>query len=831
MKTILAIDGNSVINRAYFGVRPLTNSKGQRTEAIFGMLNIILSAVERLKPDSVQVAFDLHAPTFRHKMFDGYKGTRKGMDEELYCQMEPAKRLLRALGYKVLSLEGYEADDILGTISVESAKDGNRCCILTGDRDSLQLITEQTHVFLISKGETVDYDRARFFEKYGIMPEQFVDAKAIMGDSSDNIPGVAGIGEKTALPLIAKFGSLDGVYEHLNDPFIKNSARLKLTEGKESAYLSQTLARICVSVPIDLDFSDTVRQPELYEVLKDLGFSSFIDRLSVSAADGASAEKTREYQQISPDNLLKLAGKAGIYFNDDGLYVSSEEGDFFLPAPDPVTIALFFTPERKIAVHDCKSLYKRLYAYGITDFEAEDDPMLQGYVLSSTEGDYSEKALCLRYLNRISDTAGDAGLTLELSEKLNGLLTAEGAEHLYRDIELPLAGVLARCEKEGFLIDKEGIFSFSAALEGQINALTAGIYGMAEGEFNINSPKQLGVVLFERLGLPCPKKTKSGYSTSAEILDKLKGIHPIIEAILNYRQLAKLRSTYTEGLLKVAGADGRVHTCFTQTVTATGRLSSIEPNLQNIPVRTELGREMRRFFVAPKGKKLIDADYSQIELRLLADISGDETMIKAFRNGTDIHAVTASEVFGVPLEEVTSALRKQAKAVNFGIVYGISAYSLSEDLHIPIYQADDYIKGYFATYPKIEKYMKNAVASAAKDGYVKTMFGRKRYIPELTSGKGMLKKFGERVAMNSPIQGSAADIIKIAMVAVDHALKDAGLDAKLILQVHDELIVEASEKDAEQAADILKREMEHAVSLKVPLPVDLSIGDSWFDCK
>lgn len=831
MKTILAIDGNSVINRAYFGVRPLTNSKGQRTEAIFGMLNIILSAIDRVKPDSIQVAFDLHAPTFRHKMFDGYKGTRKGMDEELYCQMEPAKTLLRALGYKVLSHEGYEADDILGTVSAEATRAGECCYILTGDRDSLQLITENTHVLLISKGETIEYDRARFFEKYGIMPEQFVDAKAIMGDSSDNIPGVPGIGEKTALPLIAKFESLDGIYAHLDDPFIKNGTRVKLTEGKESAYLSQALARICKAVPIALDFSDAVRAPELYEVLKELEFSSFIDRLQVNAENESGVRKTREYRQISSDEALKLTEKAGIYFGEDGLYISSEEGDFFLSDPDPITVALFFTPERKIAVHDCKSLYKRLYSFGINDFEATDDPMLQGYVLSSTEGDYSEKALALRYLNKFTDGAGDAGLVLELSEKLNQLLIVEGVEHLYRDIELPLAGVLAHCEKEGFLVDKEGISAFSATLQEQINTLTTEIYEMAEGEFNINSPKQLGIVLFERLSLPCPKKTKSGYSTSAEVLDKLKGIHPIIETILNYRQLAKLRSTYTEGLLKVAGADGRVHTCFTQTVTSTGRLSSVEPNLQNIPVRTELGREMRRFFIAPKGKKLIDADYSQIELRLLADISGDETMIEAFKNGTDIHAVTASEVFGVPLEEVTSSLRKQAKAVNFGIVYGISAYSLSEDLHIPLYQADDYIKGYFATYPKIERYMKNAVESAAKDGYVRTMFGRKRYIPELTSGKGMLKKFGERVAMNSPIQGSAADIIKIAMVAVDRALKDAKLDAKLILQVHDELIVESSEKDAEQAADILKREMENAVSLKVPLPVDLSIGYSWFDCK
>ena len=832
MKTILAVDGNSVINRAYFGVRPLTNKKGQRTEAIYGMVNIILSQAERVKPDSVQVAFDLHAPTFRHKMYEGYKAHRHGMDEELRCQMAPAKELLAALGYGILSLEGYEADDILGTISKRAEQEEAFCYILTGDRDSLQLINDHTSVLLISKGETVSYNQEVFKEKYGIDPPQLVDAKALMGDQSDNIPGVPGVGEKTALPLIARFGSLDGVYAHLDDPAIKTGVRKKLTDFKDSAYLSLDLARIYKDVPLELDFQQIKQSDGLFDLLTDLEFSSFINRLGVKqCTPECPCVKERSYAPATAEKLLSFKGKMAVTLNEEGLFVSGEEGDFLLKSPDDTTLKAFFEEkERQIAVFDCKSLYKRLFSSGIFDFEAADDPMLAAYVRSSIDGDFTLPALARRYLS-IGVEREEPHLILELAKTLREELEGQGEWELYREIELPLAKVLADCEEAGFLVDKEGISAFSDYLAGQISAAEEEIYTLAGQKFNINSPKQLSEILFERLSLPVLKKTKSGYSTNAEVLEKLRPYHPIINAILDYRQLAKLRSTYTEGLLKVAGEDGRVHTCFTQTVTATGRLSSVEPNLQNIPVRTELGRELRRFFVADKGKTLIDADYSQIELRLLAHVSEDENMIAAFNSGVDIHTVTASEVFHTPVKEVTSAQRKNAKAVNFGIVYGISAFSLADDLGVSRKEADDYIKGYFATYPGIEKYLSNQVEAGKRDGYVSTMFGRKRYIPELTSGKGMLKKFGERVAMNSPIQGSAADVIKIAMVRVAKALKEAGIDARLILQVHDELIVEAGKKDADKAAEILKREMENAVKLKIPLTVDLNMGQSWYDCK
>ncbi len=832
MKTILAVDGNSVINRAYFGVRPLTNKKGQRTEAIYGMVNIILSQVERVKPDSVQVAFDLHAPTFRHKMYEGYKAHRHGMDEELRCQMAPAKELLAALGYGILSLEGYEADDILGTISKRAEQEEAFCYILTGDRDSLQLINDHTSVLLISKGETVSYNQEVFKEKYGIDPPQLVDAKALMGDQSDNIPGVPGVGEKTALPLIARFGSLDGVYAHLDDPAIKTGVRKKLTDFKDSAYLSLDLARIYKDVPLELDFQQIKQSDGLFDLLTELEFSSFINRLGVKqCTPECPCVKERSYAPATAEKLLSFKGKMAVTLNEEGLFVSGEEGDFLLKSPDDTTLKAFFEEkERQIAVFDCKSLYKRLFSSGIFDFEAADDPMLAAYVRSSIDGDFTLPALARRYLS-IGVEREEPHLILELAKTLREELEGQGEWALYREIELPLAKVLADCEEAGFLVDKEGISAFSDYLAGQISAAEEEIYTLAGQKFNINSPKQLSEILFERLSLPVLKKTKSGYSTNAEVLEKLRPYHPIINAILDYRQLAKLRSTYTEGLLKVAGEDGRVHTCFTQTVTATGRLSSVEPNLQNIPVRTELGRELRRFFVADKGKTLIDADYSQIELRLLAHVSEDENMIAAFNSGVDIHTVTASEVFHTPVKEVTSAQRKNAKAVNFGIVYGISAFSLADDLGVSRKEADDYIKGYFATYPGIEKYLSNQVEAGKRDGYVSTMFGRKRYIPELTSGKGMLKKFGERVAMNSPIQGSAADVIKIAMVRVAKALKEAGIDARLILQVHDELIVEAGKQDADKAAEILKREMENAVKLKIPLTVDLNMGQSWYDCK
>lgn len=832
---ILVVDGNSIINRAYFGVRPLTNPKGQRTEAIYGMTNIILAQTEKYAFDCVFVAFDLPAPTFRHKMYEGYKGNRKGMEEELFCQMAPAKELLKALGYRILEKEGYEADDLLGTVSRLTEERGGECFILTGDRDSLQLISDKTKVLLVTKGETVCYDEEKFKEKYGILPTQFVDAKALMGDSSDCIPGVPGIGEKTALPLIARFGSLEGVYAHLEDSFIKAGVRTKLSEFRESANLSKTLSEICRQVPIAPDFSEEKQSGGLYDLLKELGFSSLIARLHVQPEELLPKEAPKaDYTEASLAVLQEERGEVAVVLGEDCLYISSQKGNFRIPDPTPAELGFFFSPERSAVVQDCKSFYRWLALRGITDFEAKDDPMLMAYVLSSTDNDYRLSALVGKYLEK-QLPAGEPGASClcALRDVLEKRLKEQGSLHLYQDLELPIAGVLARCEEAGFLVDKKGIADFGNTLLLQMQSEEEEIYRLAGKKLNLNSPKQLGALLFEELKLTAPgiKRTKSGYSTNAETLEKLRGTHPIISLILDYRQLSKLRSTYTEGLLKVADEKGRVHTTFTQTVTATGRLSSVEPNLQNIPVRTELGRELRRFFVAPQGKKLIDADYSQIELRLLACISGDQNMINAFQNGVDIHTVTASQVFGVPPEAVTPEMRKSAKAVNFGIVYGISAFSLSEDLGVTRAEADDYIKSYFRTYPGIERYLSETVERAKREGYVTTLSGRRRSIPELTSGKGMLKKFGERVAMNSPIQGTAADIIKKAMIRVDRALQKAALDARLILQVHDELIVECSKKDVSAAAEILRREMEGVMQLAVPLTVELNIGDSWYECK
>ena len=802
---ILVVDGNSIINRAYFGVRPLTNPKGQRTEAIYGMTNIILAQTEKYAFDCVFVAFDLPAPTFRHKMYEGYKGNRKGMEEELFCQMAPAKELLKALGYRILEKEGYEADDLLGTVSRLTEERGGECFILTGDRDSLQLISDKTKVLLVTKGETVCYDEEKFKEKYGILPTQFVDAKALMGDSSDCIPGVPGIGEKTALPLIARFGSLEGVYAHLEDSFIKAGVRTKLSEFRESANLSKTLSEICRQVPIAPDFSEEKQSGGLYDLLKELGFSSLIARLHVQPEELLPKEAPKaDYTEASLAVLQEERGEVAVVLGEDCLYISSQKGNFRIPDPTPAELGFFFSPERSAVVQDCKSFYRWLALRGITDFEAKDDPMLMAYVLSSTDNDYRLSALVGKYLEK-QLPAGEPGASClcALRDVLEKRLKEQGSLHLYQDLELPTAGVLARCEEAGFLVDKKGIADFGNTLLLQMQSEEEEIYRLAGKKLNLNSPKQLGTLLFEELKLTAPgiRKTKSGYSTNAETLEKLRGTDPIISLILDYRQLSKLRSTYTEGLLKVADEKGRVHTTFTQTVTATGRLSSVEPNLQNIPVRTELGRELRRFFVAPQGKKLIDADYSQIELRLLACISGDQNMINAFQNGVDIHTVTASQVFGVPPEAVTPEMRKSAKAVNFGIVYGISAFSLSEDLGVTRAEADDYIKSYFRTYPGIERYLSETVERAKREGYVTTLSGRRRSIPELTSGKGMLKKFGERVAMNSPIQGTAADIIKKAMIRVDRALQKAALDARLILQVHDELIVECSKKDVSAAAE------------------------------
>lgn len=841
MKTLLVVDGNSIINRAFYGVKPLTNKNGQQTGAIFGMLNIILSHLERLSPDYTAVAFDMRHPTFRHAMYEGYKGNRKGMPEELASQMPYARTALEGLGFTVLEKQSYEADDILGTLARMSQEDGDcRCYVLTGDRDSLQLISDTTSVLLAGNTETVTYDRAKFFEKYGIMPELFVDLKALMGDSSDCIPGVPGVGEKTALKLLLEFGSLDGIFAHKDDPSIKPALKNKLAEGEKLAYLSKDLATICRNVPLESTLEQMVyRGPNpdiLLPLFTELEFGSFIKRLSLSERQDAydmdaAVEAVTEgifvdtLSNVSEDTVLALTltENAAMLYDGDRIY-ACEFTDFS-------ELVSFFVPKRRLILAETKPLWRKLLAHGVMEFPEAQDCSLGAYVLNASEGDYDFSRLCLAYLGKTPENE-DPQTVWKLWHELDSRLGDAENRVLYRDVELPLSATLARMEHAGFHVDREGLAAYSEQLDRMSADFASQIWELAGYEFNINSPKQLGEVLFERLGLPALKKTKSGYSTNAEVLEKLRPYHPIIPLIFEYRKVTKLRSTYTEGLLRVADENGVVHTCFKQTGTATGRLSSSEPNLQNIPIRTEMGHELRRYFLpSAPGRCLVDADYSQIELRVLAHMAAEKTMQEAFSLGVDIHTVTASQVFGCMPELVTSEMRKRAKAVNFGIVYGISDFSLAGDIGVSKKQAGQYINSYFETYPGIRTFMDAAVAQAKECGYTQTILGRRRYIPELTSGKAVLRAFGERVAMNSPIQGSAADIIKIAMLRTEKMLREANLDAKLILQVHDELLVESSAKDAPRAAEILKEAMEGALSLTVPLTVDISIGANWYENK
>ena len=848
MKTFLAVDGNSILNRAFYGIRPLTTREGLHTNAVYGFVNILKRNLEAVNPDGFAVAFDLRAPTFRHKKFDGYKATRKGMPEELAMQLPYAKKCAEAMGARVITLEGYEADDILGTVAKMASDSGDKAYILTGDRDSLQLINENVTILLATNSDTVPFDTAKFTETYGITPDRFVDVKALMGDSSDNIPGVPGIGEKTAFKLIGEFTDLDGVYANLESPDIKAGQRQKLADGKDSAYMSKWLATIVKDAPIGLTLDEIdgsceradESRSELLEIFTKLEFSALIKRFGLEDAapcecsgkdGGARCKVTCDSLKEAAESALKHGTNLAVFIGDEVSF-AADDSHVYIAKNEGLREVLISLHERgvKLWVYDSKSLYA---AYSLADELIFDcDVMLAAYVIDPTDNHMEPERLKLRFLGDSSE-GFDAADLFTLSTELLRIINERGQASLLYDIEMPLAAVLARMESAGFKIDLDGLNEFSATLGAAAEQLAERIYFLAGGEFNIKSPIQLSEVLFERLGLPHGKKNKNGsYSTSADILEKLAPYHEIVAAILDYRQLEKLRSTYGEGLAKAADENGRIHTSFNQTVTATGRLSSTEPNLQNIPVRTELGRELRRFFIPDsKGRVLIDADYSQIELRLLAHISGDETMIDAFKSGIDIHTVTASQAFGVPIGAVTSEMRKRAKAVNFGIVYGISDFSLAQDIGVTKKQAAEYIESYLANYPRVAAYLTDIVKRAEANGYVTTMFERRRYIPELTSGKKMLKQFGERVAMNSPIQGSAADIIKIAMIRVDTALRDSGLDAKLILQVHDELIVEASEKDAQAAKELLVREMENCAELSVPLTVSAAIGENWYECK
>ena len=856
MKKLLVIDGNSILNRAFYGVKLLSNKNGLYTNAIFGMINIINKQVEAVKPDYAAVAFDLKAPTFRHKMYDAYKAGRHAMPDELRDQFPYAKHVLHEMGFSVLEKEGYEADDILGTLAKRAEEMNIEAYVLTGDRDSLQLITDKTTVLLATNKDTLVMDRAAFFEKYGVDASQFVDVKALMGDSSDNIPGVAGVGEKTALKLISDFGSLDNIYANIPSDKIGKSVNTKLAENKDNAYLSQTLARICTDVPIDETIEDIAFvgfREGAYELFAELEFMGFIKKFGLTKSknssavqpeytegeqlgffvDVAEAEVTKEEKTLTLEELLKLPKEnpVALSFENNRIYCATEGNFFAFDGTAEAAREFLLDTERKFIMYDCKSVYHALKAI---DFKnCHFDIMLAAYVLNAGEGSFDLERLAMANLSCVLDeNAKKATVIYEIYKILKQKIEELHFEKLFYEIEMPLSEVLFEMEYQGFRIDREGLVNYGARLDETINELAERIYAYAGREFNINSPKQLGEILFETLMLPHGKKTKTGYSTNAEVLDKLRAYHPIIQDILDYRQVVKLKGTYVDGFIKLLTEDNKIHTTFKQTGTATGRLSSAEPNLQNIPIRTTLGRELRHYFI-PKNEDylLIDADYSQIELRLLAAISGDENMIGAFLSGVDIHTSTAAKVFRVPENMVTSELRKRAKAVNFGIVYGIGEFSLSDDLHISMKEAKEYIESYKASYPLVDKYLKDIVEEGYAHGFVSTLYGRRRYIPELSGQNKMLKKFGERVAMNSPIQGTAADIIKVAMINVNRRLKEEGIDAKLILQVHDELLVEAHKDCADLASKILREEMENSILLPVPLSVELTVGETWYDNK
>ena len=827
---LLAIDGNSIVNRAYYGVKMLNAPDGTPTNAVYGFLTTLQRLLDEEKPDAVAVAFDLRAPTFRHLRYEGYKAQRKGMPEDLAIQMPILKDVLDAMGIVRLELEGFEADDLLGSVWRRCGASGAECVIATGDRDAFQLITEHTRVLhtktFRDRTETVNYTKERFEDEYGFAPPRLVDLKALMGDASDNIPGVAGVGEKTALALVRRYGSIGRIYADLDALDVKDGVRKKLREGEDSAMLSYELATIVTNAPVAFDLEaarwNANYKPELYDLFIKLGFTKFIEkwglRPAVAKADVAAAAAGNSevlYVGCTPEYDRFTFQQNGKTWELDRERCAGDWGEALMKA---------FAPEIPKAGHDVKDLQRALLEYGIAPENWTFDAALAGYLLDATAGGYDLRRLTVQHCGFEADgSAAVAALHAPMLEKLRAL----GMEKLYSDIELPLCPVLAEMEREGFLVDRAALKEFGESMTDTIDALQQSVWEQAGEEFNINSPKQLGKVLFETLMLPPGKKTKTGWSTSADVLEKLRNKHPIVNEVLKYRELTKLKSTYADGLLKVIGPDGRIRTSFMMTVTDTGRLSSREPNLQNIPIRREFGGQIRKMFVAPEGFVLVDADYSQIELRLLAHISKDENMIAAFQSGEDIHAVTASQVFGIPLEQVTRLQRSHAKAVNFGIVYGISAYSLSQDIGVTQKEAKAYMDAYLEKYHGVRDYQQTIVARAKADGYVSTLFGRRRALPELKNSNFAVRSSGERVALNTPIQGTAADVIKLAMVRVWRRLKQEKLRAKLILQVHDELIAECPEDEAETVKAILIEEMQNAAEFSVPLLVDANIGKSW----
>ena len=839
---LLAIDGNSIINRAFYGIKLLTAKDGTYTNAVYGFINILNRLTELEKPEGVAVAFDLKAPTFRHKKYAEYKAGRKGMPEELAQQMPIMKEWLTLAGYTCVECETYEADDILGTLAALCEKSGNECVIATGDRDSLQLVSDTTRVLLaatkMGKPEIINYDKAALFERYGLTPHEMIELKSLMGDSSDNIPGVAGVGEKTATDLITRFHSIDNIYESLETLDIKESVRKKLEAGRESAYLSRELGTICREAPINTDISQYKIKPrndaELARLMTRLEFFKLMEKMGLKP-DNSGMQLCLDMSDKKGFKFIENAdikNKADIYITDEK--IAAVSGDTVTVISDGELEKLLKDGGIKKRVHDFKNLSKKYSDIAGVRF----DTMLAAYLCNPSASSYATDRIIAEYAPYEPEIEGEtdefiknACLFSLACDTLENELEKTAQKRLFDEIELPLARVLGEMELCGFSADVNGLKALSSELDTRIKSLESEIYSLVGYEFNLNSPKQLGVALFEKLGLPAKKKTKSGYSTGAEVLEGLKNEHPAVSLLLNYRQLAKLKSTYADGLQDCIAEDGRIHSTFNQTEARTGRISSLEPNLQNIPVRTAEGRRLREYFNAPAGRVLCDADYSQIELRVLASMSGDANMINAFGSGTDIHTVTASQVFGLPQEMITPELRSRAKAVNFGIVYGIGAFSLSKDIGVTRAEADRYIKSYLAAYPDVAAYMEKAIDDAKKNGYVTTLYGRRRYIPELSNSNGNMRAFGERVARNAPIQGTAADIIKIAMIKVSRSLKDEFPTARLILQVHDELIVECDEKDAEGVCALLEKEMESAADLAVRLTAEAHFGKTWLEAK
>ena len=855
---LLVLDGNSILNRAFYGIKLLTTKDGRFTNGIYGFLTMLKKLCDEAEPDGIAIAFDRSEPTFRHKEYAGYKAQRKGMPDELAQQLPELKELLRQMGYHLLECAGYEADDILGTLARACRESGAECVIATGDRDSLQLVGDGVTVRLAAtkfgQPHVTVYDEQKIREEYGVAPPQMIDIKAIQGDSSDNIPGVAGIGPKGAGELVQKYHDLDSIYENLESLDIKEGMRRRLREGKESAYLSRELGTICSTVPIDTELSHYLPKKqdreaaarlmaklELFSLIPKFGLDAPPERAGAKQ-DGGTLSVERKKDGAALLIPLEEAGRADFIavYGENGvekLCLSMKGTVYVVDADKAFLRALCGSGKIVKNTHDSKPFFAAMDRLGIPVRGLGMDTMLAAYLLNPSSSDYSVGRLAAEYEvpapadDGVSEEARAAAVLPRLAGRLTAEIEKNGQSKLLTEIEQPLARVLARMEAVGFAVDAAGIGEYGKNLQYRITEIEAEIYQAVGYEFNINSPKQLGQALFAKLGLHTGKKTKSGYSTSAQVLENLRYDHPAVEMVLEYRALAKLKSTYCDGLLKVVGSDGRIHSSFNQTETRTGRISSTEPNLQNIPVRTDLGREMRRFFTARPGWFLVDADYSQIELRVLAHVADDKNMIEAFRNNDDIHRITAAQVFRMPEEMVTPVMRSRAKAVNFGIVYGIGAFSLSKNIGVTRHEAEEYIRAYLEHYSGVRNYMEKIVERAKEQGYVETLFGRRRYLPELSSGNFNLRSFGERVARNMPIQGTAADIIKIAMIRVDDRLKKENMQARLILQVHDELIVEAPENETERAARILTEEMQDTVHLSVPMVAEAKIGKTWYDAK